>query len=403
MAETLKPTLGLWRVTFYGLGTTIGAGIYALLGALAAEAGAFSPWSFIAAAGITLFTALSYGELVARRPSSAGQAVYLWQAFKHRIWGFLAALLVLAEAIIAGAAIAKGMVGYLSEYVPLDPMILTLVTILALGLLAAWGIEESMGVAAVFTVIEVGGLLAIIAVGVYATPDFLGRLPEVMPSEGAHFLGIAGGTLIAFFAYIGFETIVNVGEEVRDARRVLPRAIGLTLAITLLLYVALAVVAVLAIPLDVLTASPAPLAGLWQALTGSGWTIGLVGIIATANGALIMLIMGSRMLFGLAREGALPAALARVSVKTRTPLLATGAIVALVLVAALLLPIGELAGYASLIVLLLFSLMNAALIAIKLKKTEAEPGFRVPLWVPLVALIANLSFIGFELWQRLFA
>lgn len=398
---TLKPTLGLWQVTLYGLGTTVGAGIYVLIGKVAGEAGYQTPWSFVVAALLTLLTALSYGELTARLPSSAGQAVYLWQAFRARWPGYLAAALVVAEAVIAGAAILQGSVGYLQEFIGWPGWLLSLLLIGLLTLLALWGISESVGAAALFTLIEVGGLLAVIAVALWHTPDLVERLPLILPTAETGITGIMGGTLIAFFAFIGFETLVNVAEEVAEPRRVMPRAIGLTLLITLLLYVSLAVIAVLAIPLADLVGASAPLARLWQQSGGDAWAISVIGIFATANGALIMLIMGARLLFGLGRDGKLPRLLGQLHPRRRTPIIATLVMGLATAAAGLLLPIDQLAAYSSLVVLLLFCLMNAALLRLKLQKAAAPAGFRVPLWVPILALIANAGFILYELITRL--
>lgn len=394
----LRRSLGLGLLTLYGLGTTIGAGIYVLVGTVAGAAGSLAPWSFLLAAVLAGLAAVSYAGLSRRYQKSAGEAYFVLMAFNRRWLSLAVGLLVVATAVVSAATIARGAAGYLSLFLAPPPWVLLLGLLLALGLLAGWGIKESAGTAAVCTLVEVGGLALVIGAAIFFLAPQGIATAELLPAADLASLDlILGGTLIAFFAFVGFEHMVNVSEEVRDPARTLPRAIGLTLAITTLLYGALALVAVLAVPPAELAASSAPLALIWERAGGAAWLMGAIGVFATVNGLLTMLILGARVLYGLAQQGSLPAALGRVHAGRRTPLLATLLVTLLALLAALWLPIDTLAEATSLITLLVFALVSASLLAIQAR--EGEPWRRRLL--PLLALLATAGLLLYELGDRL--
>jgi amino acid transporter len=395
---TLKRGLSLPLITLYGLGTTIGAGIFVLVGRVVGVAGLHAPLAFLVAALLAAFTAFSFAELSARLPQSAGEAVYVQHGLGRRWLSVVVGLLVTAAGVISAATIARGAIGYIAEFVTLPGWLTIIVLVLALGVTAAWGIMESVTVAALLTLIEVGALLAVIAGGadsLAAVPD---RLPELLPpvAPGA-WLGIGAGAVLAFYAFIGFEDMVNVAEEVKDVTRVLPTAIVLTLVGTTGLYLALSLVAVLAVPADDLAASGAPMALLFETTTGaSSAVISLISIFAVLNGALVQIIMAARVLYGLAAQGWLPPLLGRVDQRTRTPLNATGLVVVLVLVLALALPLTTLAEVTAFCVLIVFALVNLALL--RIKRREPLPlGIRaVPLWVPAAGFAVSALFVAFQ-------
>lgn len=392
----LKRTLGLGLLTLYGLGTTIGAGIYVLIGAVAARSGSLAPWAFLLAAALAGLSAFAFAELSRRHPRSAGEAHYVLVAFGSRGFSLAVGLTVVAVAIVSAATIARGAAGYLGLFLPFPAWLLVAVATALLGLLAAWGIGASARVAGICTLVEVGGLLLVIGAGIVLLPA---GPPDLSPLVEDFSLDLVlAGTLVAFFAFVGFEHMVNVAEEVHAPARVLPLAILLTLAVTTLLYLLLAALAVLALPLDRLAASEAPLALIWQSAGGGAWLLGAIGVFATLNGLLTMLILGSRVLYGLSRQGSLPAGLGRVHAGRRTPLLATLLVTLAALAAAVSLPIGELAEISSLATLLVFSAVNAALLRIYLR----EGGHRLRLALPVCGLTATLGVLLYELTQRLF-
>ena len=323
----LGRSLTLFYAVLYGMGVTIGAGIYVLIGAAAARAGMHAPLAFVAAALLMGLTAASFAELGTRMPVAAGEAAYARAAFGSDRWSAAVGFLVVAIAVVAATAISVGSAGYIAVFVTLPQPVIIAAVVLGMGAIAAWGIKESVAFAGAMTLIEVGGLIVLVAAGAFSGPDLLTRLPEMLPPgvSPAGLVGLVSATLLAVFAFIGFEALVNVSEELHDPQRTLPRAIFLTLALTTLLYVLVVWVALVAVPPAELAVSKAPLALAFERLTGtSPRTMSAIAVVATINGIVVQIILAARVLYGLARQGALPPAFREVSAVTRTPLLATG-------------------------------------------------------------------------------
>ena len=396
----LQRRLSLTLLSLYGIGVTIGAGIYVLVGKVAIGTGVHAPLSFLTAAVLAGFTAFSYAELGGRVPKSAGEAMFVQEAFGNAALATIIGFLVMTTGIISSGAIVIGFVGYLQEIMAV-PSALAIVGVVALlTAIAAWGIGESVMLAAIITVVEIGGLLLIIGAGLLHAPDIAEVLPEVVTpagwSEGA---AILSGAVLAFFAFVGFEDIVNVAEEAKDPVRTVPRATIITLVVSSGLYFLVALVAVALVPLDRLGGSDAPLALVFETATGrSAALISLIAVFAVLNGVMIQLIMSSRILYGIAREGWIPRIFARVHPMTRTPIIATIAVAAAVILLAFTLPIVRLAEMTSYLVLTVFTVVNLALIRIKLRDPTPTPGqFSVGLWVPMTGAIASLAVLIFDL------
>ncbi|MBT5895302.1 MAG: amino acid permease [Rhodospirillaceae bacterium] len=387
----LKRSLTLPLLTLYGLGVTIGAGIYVLVGATAAEAGIHAPISFPLAAGGVGFTGFSYCELATRYPVSAGEAVYVREGFNSRKLSLIIGLLVVASGVVSSAAVSIGAAAYIHAFIPVSPWILSSAVILLVGLVAVWGILESVALAALFTVIEICGLGLVVWTGLANEPDAIRQIGSLVPPmEAGVWGGIFAAGLLAFFAFVGFEDIANVAEEVKQPRKTLPRGIVLTLVIAALVYFIVVSVVVLVVPMSSLVGSAAPLALIFEgANPTTRGLFNIIAIIATVNGALIQVIMAARVLYGLASQGSLPAFIARVNPLTRTPLVATVLITVIILFLAAFLPIAELAAATSMIVLVVFSFVNLALLRIKWRRQVGEVTyFRVPVWVPVVGFIS---------------
>jgi len=395
----LRRVLSLPVITFYGMGTIIGAGIYVLVGEIAGAAGMRAPLAFALAGVIAAFTALSYAELSSRYPVSAGEAVYLQQGFGRRWLSLGVGLLLAVAGMVSSATLANGFVGYLHVFVPAPDWVAVIGLVLVLGTLACWGIRESAIVATVTTLVEIGGLVLILSV---AAPNFAHlpqRLPEMLPTaDAAAWSGVLLGAFLAFYAFLGFEDMVNVAEEVHDPARNMPRAILIAAAVATVLYILVATAAVLTQPPERLALSEAPLASIYVEATGrSPWVISVVGLFAVVNGALIQIIMGARILYGMAREGWLPRALAYVHPRTQTPLATTAVMTAAVLALALWFPLVTLAKVTSFILLSVFALVNLALVRIKLRG-PAPAGVRTfPVWVPSVAFVLCLAILAFQM------
>ncbi|MCF6343939.1 MAG: amino acid permease [Devosiaceae bacterium] len=362
----LERRLTLPLLTLYGLGVTVGAGIYVLVGATAAKAGFYAPISFLLAALVVAFTGFTYSELSTRFPVSAGEVAYVRNGLNSKTLALLVGLMVVTSGVVSSATISIGAAEYLSHFITLAPEILIIIIILVLGLVAAWGILQSVMLAAIFTVIEIGGLFFVIYYGFSIKPDLLADIGRLIPPlEMGAWGGIVSAGLLAFFAFVGFEDIANVAEEVKNPRKNMPRAIIFTLIAATALYLAVVSVVILIVPMDRLSQSVAPLALVFEnASDTTKGAFNIIAVIATINGVLIQMIMASRVLYGLAKQGRLPKQLAIINKKTHTPIIATAIVVAIILVLALFLPIAQLAQMTSQIVLVVFMLVNLSLIGL---------------------------------------
>ena len=394
-AVALQRRLSLPLLVLYGIGITIGAGIYVLIGAVAGHAGRYAPWSFVLAAVVMAFTVGSYAELTTRFPVSAGEAAYVRAAFRSRAASTLTGLLTIVIGIVSSAAVALGAAGYIAQFTDWPPSAVVALLLAVLGAVAAWGILESVLLASLFTLIEAGGLLVIIVAGWQAQVPLASAL-AVPPLDIATLSGIGYASLLAFFAFIGFEDLANVVEEAKVPHRDIPRAMMLTLVISTVLYVAVAAIAVAAVPVAELAASPAPLSLVFRTLAGvSPATISVIAIVATLNTILAQMTMAARVVYGLARQGDLPGFAGRVHPKTATPLIATALIVAATLALALLVPFERLAEGTSLATLVVFALVNLALLRLRHRKIHTDgPHIRVPLWVPAAGLVSCLAMMA---------
>ncbi|PTQ71369.1 APC family permease [Celeribacter persicus] len=391
MSDHLKRRIGPGLLTAYGVGVMVGAGIYVLVGTVAAEAGLYAPVAFLLAGLIAAPSALSYAELSTRIPEAAGEAAYVEAGTGSRVLGVLVGLAIVAGGTVSAAAVLRGGAGYLTSFVdvPFNAAIVGLG--LALIAIALIGVLESLAVAALFTVIEVGGLAMVIWAGWHApvSPDFI-------TPAAPYFPGIGVAATLAFFAFIGFEDIVNMAEEVKRPERTLPIAIIASLIITTLLYAGVTITAVRAVPLENLGGSERPLALVYEAGGGKGIVLSAIAATAALNGVLAQMVMAARVLFGLGKRGGALGVFHHAHPRFGTPVFATLLIGALVLIAALSLPVSDLAGVTSTILLVVFTLVNGALILLKRRSPKAP--FRVANWVPVVGLIfAVLALLAFVL------
>lgn len=394
---TLRRSITLPLLVFYGLGVTIGAGIYVLVGATARQAGVYAPTAFLVAAVVMLFSAGSFAELSGRFPQSAGEAAYVEAAFRVPMLTLVTGSLMLVAAIVSASAIAVGSAGYVATLVPLPVWSIIIALVLLTGLIAVWGIVESVRFAAVLTLIEVLGLVAVVGAGIWHQPEIIQGLPNVIPSptDTPALMAVSMASLLAFFAFIGFDGMVNIIEETENPSWNMPLGIFITLAVATVLYFSVAAVAVLVLPLEELGGSTAPISLLFERLTGiSPLAITLIAIGATLNGVVIQTILASRVLYGLANVGRLPKVLSKLNPRTRTPVLATTLVTGCAMLLALFFPIGVLAERTSQVVLVVFVLINLSLIRIKLRCDPAPAKiFRVPTIVPVVGLATSLAML----------
>lgn len=393
----LKRSLGLPLLVLYGLGNILGAGIYVLVGKVAGEAGANTVLAFLIAMAIAGLTAFSYMELSSRFPQSASVSVYLHKAFGWRWLSVGIGILLVLGGVASAAALSQGFGGYLRSIVDVPILLSAVGLIVTLGVLAARGMAESAKFAAVITLVEVAGLLLIIWFGRGSIAD--ADLPAMLHIDSA--IGIGGvlvGAFLAFYAFIGFEDMVNVVEEVKDPRRTMPLAILVSLVSATVLYLLVVIVSIAAVMPSELAASNAPLNLVFSRLSSiDPLFISVIGLAATVNGVLVQIIMGSRILYGLSKQGWLPPGLSAVSRKRQTPVYATALVAAAMVVGTLVLSLVSLASITSFLVLTVFVLVNMSLIVIKLRHRADKAPVSVPLAVPAIALLCCCGLIAFQI------
>jgi len=400
----LKRRLSLPMITFFGLGNILGAGIYVLVGKVAGEAGYFAPLAFFIASVIAAISAFTYAELSARYPVSAGEAVYLNEGLNIRALTIGVGLLITMAGMVSTSTLAHGFAGYLSVFVELPKWLIITSVIVLLGGLAIWGIGVSVMVAAIFTVIEIIGLVIVVVLGSdYITTTELHLAENAFSLSTISWVGVFSAAFLAFYAYIGFEDMVNVAEEVKQPEKNMPRAIIIALVVSTLLYSLVSIVAILVIEPQQLSASNAPLADVYQKITNQKPVLlSVIGIFAVINGALIQIIMASRLLYGMSTNGWLPKFLSNVNPVTNTPIVATVIVVGLILTLSLLFQLVTLAKITSYIVLSVFALVNFSLIKIKSKNPRPENIRTYSLWIPVAGFITTVLFLVIEITNQLF-
>ncbi len=388
-ATGLRRRLGFWLLTLDGVGVMVGAGIYVLVGEVAGRAGAWAPASFLLAALIALPTALAYAELSGRIPEAAGEAAYIRTASGWLWPAALVGLALEATGVVSAAVVLQGGVGYLRAILPLDETLLIVAIGVALGLAALIGVLESLLLAAVLTLTEVAGLLLVSGAGL-AGP----AIEQTAAASGFAPSGIAAAGLLAFFAFLGFEDMVNMVEETRDSARIMPRAIVAALLITTLLYALVSWAAVRAVPVAELATSRQPLVLVFERATGQGaGFLALIAVAAALNGILAQIVMSARVLYGLGRFVAPLRVFHHAHPRFGTPVLATVLATAATVMLALTAPLVGLAEISALLLLGVFLSVNVALLILKRRGPAPAGCFVAPGWVPPAGI--GLSALGF--------
>jgi amino acid transporter len=386
-------------LTLYGIGNIVGAGVYVLVGKIAEPAGYLAVLAFLVAALVAFGAALSYAELASRFPVSAGIAVYLHEAFKTRRLSTIVGLMLVGAGVVSSATLLKGFAGYFSQLTGIDPWIGMIAAAAILTAVMLKGIKESVGVAALLTVIEVGGLLFLVGSILFFQPTavttFTSGFSEALGSfDVASFAGIVSAAFIAFYAFVGFEDMVNIAEEVKKPQTAFPRAILISLAVVTILYVMVTVAALGVLAPHLLGSSTAPLADVFQVATGNGAEIIIIiSLLATLNGVLVNVVMGSRFLYGMARRGWVPEWFSKVS-RWHVPARGTIVVSTLALIAALLLPIEQLAQATSLLLLCVFIAANVSLIVVRRRTQSGRDNLKIsPTYMPWIGAIASTALL----------
>ncbi|MEM0119930.1 MAG: amino acid permease [Thermoprotei archaeon] len=386
---SLPRQLGLFQVVTYGIGNIVGAGIYVLVGASAGLAGTLLWLSFLIGAVIAAFTGLTYAELASMYPKAASEYIYLGRAYGSRPLSFITEWTMFITEIVASAAVSIGFAGYLSAILgtPLIPMAVTLLLILSLIALA--GSKYWLRLNTLLSLIAVAGLVIVVVSGIGS----IGKTHYEPPQGGMG--GIIAAAELVFFAYIGFDNMSNIAEDTKNPERNIPRGLLIAVLVTTLLYVLVGVSATSLTSTSELASSDAPLALAVSKVLGSVgfYLVSFIALMTTLNTTQVLIIVSSRIIYGMAREGALPAVLGRVNKKTNTPI---AAILLVFAIAVAFLPlssasaIAKVTSFGSLIV---FSLVNIALLHLRRTAPKIRRPFKAPLNIGWFSITAALGLI----------
>lgn len=395
----LKRSLGLFALVAYGVGDTLGAGIYALVGKIAGMVGPACWMSFLVALLAAGFTALSYAEMGARYPYASGEAHYTFEAFRFRLFSHGVGFLVFMSGITSMCAVAHAFAGYLAPFFPSLPVPLVAIAFfIAIGAITLSGMENSSLTNMICTAVEVTGLMIVIAAGIShfgeAKVDYTAFLPEL--TGGARVQAVLGAAVFAFYAFIGFEDMVKASEEAKDPEKNLPRGILLTLCITGVIYLLVALSAVTVLSPQDLKNSTAPLVDVVKAGAPQVpiWIFTAIALFAVANTALVNFMMASRILYGMAHDGLVPGWFGRVHPKFRTPHVATAFVFAVALVLTLTGNLTRLAQSTAVLLLCAFFAVNLSLLVLKFRKVSAaSSAFKAPLWAPALGVLSSFGLL----------
>ena len=401
----LARTIGRWQILFYGLGSMLGAGIYALIGKAAAGLGNAVWLAFLMAMVGALLTGLSYACVGGRYPKAGGAAYVTQRGLGQPLLSYVIGMAVMMSGLTSMATGSQAIVGQLKELLQWQPADLTVKlasigVVFLVGCVIYRGIRESMWLNILCTVIETSGLLFIIAVGAryWGSVDYLASPGDTAAGgvgSGITYALIMQGAVLTFYSFIGFEDVLNVSEEVKNPARDIPFGLIGAMLLATAIYLAVAITAVSVVPWPELAKSDAPLmevarrAAPW--FTGIRPVYGLITIFAIGNTALLNYLMGSRLLYGMSRQGLLPAVLGRVHATRRSPHVAVGVLFVIVALLILSGSVKQLAESTVLLLLIVFTVVNLSLVVLQRRPGEPRSGFEPPRLVPaLGALVCAL-------------
>ena len=392
----LRRSIGPFQLFAYTLGGMLGAGIYGLVGRAAGQLGAAVWLGFIVAMVAALLTGLSYASLGSRYPRAGGAAYITHRTFHRPLLTWMVGLAVMMSGLTSVATQSRVVAENLLRLVSIPGVPSTLISVGFLLLIAGIvfrGIKESMWMNIVCTVVEAGGLFLVIAVGAsyWGSADLF----ETPTAEGITAQLLLQGAILTFFSFIGFEDTLNVAEECRDPQRTVPLGIVSAMLVATALYIAVAVTAVSVVPWRELAAAPGPLAEVMNRAAPwmPGWFYVAITMFAVANTALLNYVTASRLTYGMARQGLLPAVLGRLHERTRTPYMAVAVLFVVVMALMLSGDITQLASATVLLLLAVFTLVNIALFVLQRRPSEPRGGFEVPSFVPALGALVCLALL----------
>ncbi|MGW1766247.1 amino acid permease [Streptomyces sp. NPDC002073] len=408
----LKRSLTMWQLTMISIGATLGTGIFVVLGEATPVAGPAVWIAFIVAGLTALFSALSYAELAGSIPVSGSSYSYAYATMGEFVAWVCGWCLVL-EYGVSVAAVAVGWGEYLNEL--LDGTIgitipetfsaplgeggyinaPALVVVLLCMVFLLRGAKESARVNSIMVGVKIVTLVLFCVIG------FMGiKAGNYTPLAPLGVTAISTAASMLFFSYIGFDAASTAGEEAKNPKKDLPRAIMLSLVIVTALYCLVALVAVGAMPWQDFEGTDAALAQIMEDVTGhSFWSVVLAAgaVVAIASVVFAVLYGQTRILFAMARDGLMPKVFAKVDPKSGTPRINTVIVCLFCGVLAATIPLGELANATSIGTLFAFGLVNVAVVILRYTRPEMNRTFRVALF-PVTPILGFL-FCGWLMWK----
>ena len=400
----LEREIGGKLLAIYGAGTILGAGIYVLIGKIIGEAGLWTPLAFLLAAAVAAVNGMVYAELTTRTRGAGGPTGYVSKAFDERWFSVVIGWMIVTTGVVSAATITTGFSSYLNSFFEVAPWISKTAVVLGVGLVAALGAKESAWFMAITTTAGVAGLVFVIWLGFTndgsQSPANLGEYLSSLPPIGnaAILTGVLSAAFLAVYSFIGFEDMVHMAEEVKKPSESIPFAIAVALGVAALMYVAVSLASLMIMTPAELDQAAAPLVEVAKKAGYPGWPLAILSLWIILNGALAQIVMCSRVIYSLRKHDGAPPFLVSVNSNTGTPLRATIAVAAVILLLALFFPTETLASATSFIMLLIFMVSNAALIV--LERRDPDAAFDVPKFLPWVGLILSA---GLVLGQFFFA
>lgn len=383
----LKRSLSLLEITLMSVGIILGAGIYVVIGEAAGLSGNAIWLSFIIAAIVATFTGLSYAELASRYPEAGAEYVYVENAFGSKL-AWLTGWLIIIASVIGSATVAIGFSRYFSSLFNTPLLLISFIVLIIVGLILLIGVQETASLTILFMIIEAAGLILVIFIGL----PYLGTVDYLSMANGMK--GVVEAGVLIFFGYLGFEGITRLAEETEHPEKTIPKAIVYSLVITTIFYILVGIAAVSVIPWQELASAQAPLSLVAEQLLGdySFTILSVIALFSTFNTALVMLLSGSRLLYGISKKGGLPKLFEKVSKKRHTPWIAILAITLFSMVFLLIEDLSTVANLTNFAIFCVFILVNASLIYYRLKG-HPSAGFKVPLSIGKVPVIPCLGII----------
>ncbi|MBW4663465.1 MAG: APC family permease [Chroococcus sp. CMT-3BRIN-NPC107] len=398
-ADSLKRVFGLPTLVIYGVGDILGAGIYAVVGKIAGISGAWVWVSFTTAMVVAAFTALSYAELGSRFPKSGGVAYFVHKTFHNHLLSTLVGWIMFCTCLVSMATGAKAFAGYFNAFAPgVPPWLIILALFSALAFVNFRGMKESSALNIVCTTIEASGLVIVILVSflfIFGGGEAT-TATSIVETPAINWIAVFQGASLAFYAFIGFEDIVNVAEEVKNPERNVPKAILLSLGIAGIIYILVSWLSTQVISPGELAKSGAPLLDVVSRAQPNFPQVvfTFIPLFAVLNTGLLNFVTASRLLYGMSREGLLPAWLGKLHARRATPYRTLIVILPIAIFLTLSGTLQFLAGTTATLLLGMFCLVNLSLLITKRREPRTS-GFQVPLFIPALALLFNLILVAF--------